>query len=222
MPTLLAADDPRTSLRPVRAGTVTLDGVNYTIWNRAYYVENIGADVTDACGSAASATNGTTAQFVYIKTSVYWPGMTGSGGASGATGPLAPQPAVLDAYFAPEGGDLQTSTGTLRVFVQNMAGKAIVGKTVELRRKVGASTVSVGTKTTGTTGCVLFTGLQRGDYEAQLPHLHRVRPLHDHQPGQGAGQGHDPRLDLAHDQDRPAGDRGAVRSRPTEPAHGTP
>lgn len=165
LPGLLAADNTNTPPSgPSR--TITLDGVVYTIWNRAYYVENIGTDVTDACGNAASASNGTTAQFVYIKTLVYWQGMTGS---TGATGSLPPAPAELDAYFAPEGGDLQTNTGTLRVFVQTMDGTPIVGKSVTLKRLPANVTITGKPTSTGATGCVLFTGLPRSQYEITIP-----------------------------------------------------
>lgn len=165
LPSLLSANNTNTPpSNPSR--TVTLDGVTYTIWNRAYYVENIGSDVTDACGNAASANNGTTAQYVYIKTTVYWQGM---GGSTGVTGGVAPQPATLDAYFAPEGGDLQTNTGTLRVFVQTMDGTPIVGKAVTLKRLPANVTITGTPTTTGSTGCVLFTGLQRSQYEITIP-----------------------------------------------------
>lgn len=161
LPGLLAADNTATPpSSPSR--TVTLDGVNYTIWNRAYYVENIGTDVTDACGNAASAGNGTTPQFIYIKTLVYWQGMGGSTG-------FSPKPAELDAYFAPEGGDLQTNTGTLRVFVHTMDDDPIVGKSVTLKRLPSGVTITGKPSTTGSSGCVLFTGLQRSQYEITIP-----------------------------------------------------
>lgn len=158
LPNLLAADNTATPpASPSR--TVVLDGVTYTIWDRAYYVENIGTDVTDACGNAASAGNGSTPQYVYIKTTVYWQGLNTT----------ASKPAELDAYFAPEGGDLQSNTGTLRVFVQTMSGTPIAGKSVTLNRLPANVTISGSPTTTGATGCVLFTGLARSKYEITIP-----------------------------------------------------
>lgn len=161
LPGLLAADN--TAVPPSSPSrTVTLDGVTYRIWNRAYYVENIGNDITDACGNAASATNGTTAQFIYIKTTVYWQGQTG------ATDEM-PKPAEASLHFAPEGGDLQTNTGTLRVFVQTMDGTPIVGKSVTLKRLPAGTVITGKPTTTGASGCVLFTGLPRSQYEITIP-----------------------------------------------------
>lgn len=145
---------------------VTIGGVTYSIWNQAYYVQDIGTDVTDACGNTAAVAGNTSAQYVYIKTTVSWPGLTG-GGATSISGTATSPPAMLDTYFAPEGGDLQTNTATLRVYLHDRDDNILSGRTVHLYKMPLGSLIA--TKTTSVTGCVLFTGIARGDYEIRTP-----------------------------------------------------
>lgn len=163
LPSLLAQEN---SILPPNSPsrTVTLGGVTYSIWDRAYYVQDIGTDVTDVCGNDAATAGNTTAQFVYVKATVTWPGVSG---ATGATGTYTAPPAVLDSYFAPEGGDLQTNTATLRVFVNDRLGNAIASQYVRLYKGPGYAT-PIKTERTSITGCVLFTGVARGDYQIRI------------------------------------------------------
>ncbi|MBI4897167.1 MAG: hypothetical protein HY827_02235 [Actinobacteria bacterium] len=163
LPTLLGQDN--TSTPPSSPNrTVVVDGVTYSIWNRAYYVQGIGPNTTDACGVSIAGAGSTAAQYIYLKTTVTWPGSEGS---TGATGGGRPKAAVLDTYFAPEGGDLQSNTGTLRIFLARIDTTPVGGRTVNLY-KMPANTL-VTAKTTNVNGCVLFTGLARSDYEIRIP-----------------------------------------------------
>lgn len=163
LPTLLAQDN--TSTPPSSPNrTVVVDGVVYSIWDRAYYVQGIGPNTTDACGVTISGAGSTSAQYVYLKTTVTWPGSEGS---TGVTGGGAPKAAVLDSYFAPEGGDLQSNTGTMRIFLARINMAPVSGRTVNLY-KMPANTL-VAAKTTNINGCALFTGLARSDYEIRIP-----------------------------------------------------
>ncbi len=163
LPTLLAQDNNSTPpSSPNRS--VVVDGVTYSIWDRAYYVQGIGPDTTDACGVSISGAGSTSAQYIYLKVTVTWPGSEGS---SGVTGGGAPKAAMLDTYFAPEGGDLQSNTGTMRIFLARINGAPVNGRTVNLY-KMPANTL-VATKTTNINGCALFTGLSRSDYEVRVP-----------------------------------------------------
>lgn len=147
--------------------TVTLGGVTYSIWDRVYYVQDIGTDITDACGNDAATAGNTAAQFVYIKVTVTWPGLLG-GGATGPSGTYTAPPATLDMYFAPEGGDLQSNTATLRVYVNDRLGDPINGQYVHLY-KGPLYTAPVQSWRSNANGCVLFTGLARGDYQIRIP-----------------------------------------------------
>lgn len=163
LPSLLTMDNVSTPPNsPSR--TVTLDGVTYSIWHRAYYVQNIGADSTDACGFTSASAGNTVAQYIYLKVTVTWPGSVGS---TGVTGSGAPKPAVLDTYFAPEGGDLQSNTGTLRIFLTRISGGPIAGRTVNIHKMPSGTPIA--SKSTNANGCVLFTGLARADYEIRIP-----------------------------------------------------
>lgn len=162
---LLAEDNTNTPPNSPNR-TVTVDGVPYRIWNRAYYVSGIGTDVTDACGVTSAQAGNSAAQFVYLKVTVTWPGAIG--GTTGSTGGVD-KPASLETYFAPEGGDLSNNTGTLRVFLTRASGDPIAGRTVHLYKKSTGLDVDGSPRVTSGTGCVLFTGLARGDYEIRVP-----------------------------------------------------
>lgn len=146
--------------------TVTVKGINYSVQLSAYYKNGIGTEFTDACGNADnSSTAG--ARYIYIKVFVNFAGRYEPNQTNVTGGVAAIRPVSLDTYFATEGGDLQTSTGTLRVYVLNASDVAIASKTVQLY-KMPAGTLT-GTATTNSFGCVLFTGVARGDYEVRIP-----------------------------------------------------
>ncbi len=146
---------------------VVVKGITYRVDTRAYYKSGIGATFTDACGEESSGSGANSgAKYVYISAAVTLPPNNTSG--TGATGGLV-SAAFLDAYFATEGGDLQTASGTLRVYIKGPAPAEVsqVGMTVELY-KMPAGTLTANA-TTNSLGCVLFIGMQRGDYEVRVP-----------------------------------------------------
>lgn len=151
LPDLLALNNTATPpASPSR--TVVLDDIPYSIWTRAYYVDNIAGGEIDACGGSGSV-DIEGAKYVFIKATVTWPGMR------------AGQEAVIDTYYSPEGGDLQTNTATLRLFLQNELGVALPGLTVSLYR---LSTSTSTDATTSATGCALWTALPAGNFEIRV------------------------------------------------------
>jgi hypothetical protein len=137
--------------------TVTLNGHQYKIWYSAYYVTGLGNNATDACGGTYASNGSGTAKFVYIKVTVVYDGITFAGATPSRSLP------TLDEYFAPEGAD---STGTLRVYLlKPPTDTAWGGVTVNLVATGPGMNFPPQSQTTGTTsGCVLFTGLPRGQY----------------------------------------------------------
>ncbi len=152
LPTLLAQNNTQV--------VKTVEGVNYTATIEAYYKTGIGTEFTNACGDE-DTTGG--AQYVYLGVVVEYPGV--HKGVSSGTG--AVDKATVDTYFATEGGDLQTATGTLRVYLKDATNTALNGRTVQLY-KMPANTL-IDTETSNSYGCVLFTGLARSDYEVRIP-----------------------------------------------------
>ena len=131
----------------------------YTMTDTAMYTTGVGATATDACGNS-DAVNG--AKYVYIKVKVTYGTVTSS------TGPI--KPVELDTYFATEGGDLQTATGSIRLLLKNAADVPLENRTVQLYRTTNGTNTLVSTGTTNAIyGCVVYTGLPRGDYELRIP-----------------------------------------------------
>lgn len=143
-----------------KVSTVTVRGITYTVTDTAYYVTGLGSDTVDACGNAYSA-NGSAARYIYMKTKVTYAGQL-VGKASNGT--YAQTPAMLDAYYAPEGGANQSNTGTLRVYILDRNDNLISSpNTITLYQ--GTSTTAYDTENVNpTTGCALFTGLPRATY----------------------------------------------------------
>jgi prepilin-type N-terminal cleavage/methylation domain-containing protein len=152
--TLLAQDNT--------SRNTTIGGVQYTSSIRAYYKSGIGTQFTDACGSIDTSGG---AKYVYLRVEVDFAGRQEAG--IGPSGPAAVSKPVMDTYFATEGGDLQTASGTLRVYVMNQADTPLSSRTVQLY-KMPAGTLQA-TGTTNQYGCVLFTGLPRSTYEVRVP-----------------------------------------------------
>ncbi|MGH2906594.1 MAG: carboxypeptidase-like regulatory domain-containing protein, partial [Solirubrobacterales bacterium] len=142
--------------------TVMLGGEQYKIWYKAYYVSGLGDNSLDACGGTFVDDGSGAAKYIYMKVTVQYPGITFSGST-----PSSPLP-TLDAYFSPEGGDTNANTGTLRVYTLNSTNVPYVGTTVSLEATGVGMNYSTVTKTTGSTGCALFTGLPRGSYNINV------------------------------------------------------
>lgn len=141
----------------------TVKGVVYRLDSRAYYKAGIGSSFTTACGDVASSSS-SGAKYVYISVQVSLP--PGNTSATGATG-ASQQVNFMDTYFATEGGDLQTASGTLRVYVKGPKPSETpkTSATVQLYK----SGVYQTSATTNDLGCVLFVGLTRGAYEVRVP-----------------------------------------------------
>lgn len=160
LPALLALDNKNTPpASPSR--TITLDGQDYPVWIRAYYVESVGTDLTDACGVASSTAAGQSASMIYLKVTVGWPGLYGPSGVA------AFKPASLEMFFSAEGANLQNNTGTIRIYLTRENGDELVGRTVRLYKMPANALVD--TQITNANGCVLFTGLGRSKYEVRVP-----------------------------------------------------
>lgn len=139
--------------------TVTYQGTAYGVSRRAYYVTGLGGEQTTACGKKFDGTSGGTVKFIYTKVSVSHNGST----TTAATDPSA----TLDAYFAPEGGSAQTGTATLRIYVLDRAGVEVNPGTQQVQLYLDG--VFQKSETTNENGCVLFVGLERGNYEVRIP-----------------------------------------------------
>lgn len=132
-------------------------GVTYTVSYEARYVDAMGGESSDSCGSYTTS-GSTGAQFIFIKVSVTYP-------APGSTAP----PVTLDSFFAPEGGSSQSNTGTLKVYVLGADGAPIVSAPTPTTVNLKLGNATVDSKTLNANGCVLFAGLARGLYTISVP-----------------------------------------------------
>jgi hypothetical protein len=144
--------------------TVNYRGTPYTVDYRAYYVTGLGSDQQDACQNSYTSGSGT-ARYIYMRVAVTYPGQTS--GASGTGNPYLTAPASLDSYYSPEGGGVQTDTGTLRVYVLDRNNNVAGGVSSVNLYIAGTSTPIAPRTSNTTTGCYLFTGLERNSYEVR-------------------------------------------------------
>jgi hypothetical protein len=144
-----------------RVETIAYKGVNYTVAYNAYYVTGLGDNTKDACGSPYAA-NGSTARYIYMRVKVTYAGQTS--GATASNGSYTSTPAMLDAYFAPEGGAAQANTGTLRVYVLDRNDQVASGITSISISQGSPTAGAFQTQNVVSNGCVLFTGLPRATY----------------------------------------------------------
>jgi Tfp pilus assembly protein PilV len=118
---------------------IKMDGTEYTLVSTGEFI----ADTT-----GATTCDSTSAQASYVRTTstVTWPG-------AGVRDPV-----VETGLIAPPAG------GTLLVEITDTKGEPVSGMTVEA---IGPSpSTSMVTSTTGTKGCVIFSGLEEGEYKA--------------------------------------------------------
>lgn len=144
--------------------TVNYRGVDYTVAYSAYYVTGLGSDQQSACENSYTSGGGT-ARYIYMRVKVSYEGQTMAG--AGNPSSYLSAPASLDSYFSPEGGGVQSGTGTLRIYVLDRNNDVAGGVSSVKLYITGTSTPITATTTNLSTGCYLFTGLERNNYEVK-------------------------------------------------------
>ncbi|MBJ7353675.1 MAG: hypothetical protein JHC98_02525 [Thermoleophilaceae bacterium] len=140
--------------------TVTYRGVDYNVAYNAYYVTGLGSDQQDAC-SVAYSSGGGSARYIYMRVRVTY---AGQGTSSNSSNQYLSAPASLDSYYSPEGGGVQSDTGTLRIYILNRNAQVASYSGAVTLKAVGSSSLIPPQTTNASTGCYLFTGLERNTY----------------------------------------------------------
>jgi len=125
-----------------QVSTRTVGSITYTVTQTAGYL------TSDATSNLCTST-GSTLAYKLVRVSVTWPGMG------------SVQPVTGDLLRAVGVGAAETTQGTFAVRIVGATGLPVSGVTVTL---TGTTT----SQTTGSDGCVAFTGLSAGSYSATV------------------------------------------------------
>lgn len=117
--------------------TVTQDGTSFS-------VKSTGQFVNDLSGTASCDEGSASADYIKISSTVNWSGSNGH------------PPTVIESVVAPPNGTFAADRGTLAVAVRDSQGNPVSGVPLDLS--------SVGSQTTGTNGCSVFTNVPAGNY----------------------------------------------------------